>query len=86
MRFSAVEDLVKSGPVVASVTARAVEPLPGTFAGIIVRLDGAEPHDRTPVDDPAVNPLSPAFRIMIFTRWKSSSGSVMTHSVPIMAF
>ena len=53
------KDLVKSGPVVASVTARAVEPLPGTFAGIIVRLDGAEPHDRTPADDPAVNPLSP---------------------------
>jgi M6 family metalloprotease-like protein len=53
------EDLAKSGPVVASVTARAVEPLPGTFAGIIVRLDGAEPNDRTPADDPATNPLSP---------------------------
>jgi len=53
------EGLSSSGPVVASVTARAVEPLPGTFAGIIVRLDGAEPHDRTPPDDPAVNPLSP---------------------------
>jgi M6 family metalloprotease-like protein len=53
------EDLVKSGPVVATVTARAVEPLPGTFAGIIVRLDGEEPHDRTPADDPATNPLSP---------------------------
>ncbi len=33
-------------------------PLPGTYAGIAVRLDGAEPHDRTPVDDPATNPLS----------------------------
>jgi M6 family metalloprotease-like protein len=53
------EDLASSGPVVASITARAVEPLPGTFAGIIVRLDGEEPHDRTPADDPAVNPLSP---------------------------
>jgi hypothetical protein len=53
------EDLAKSGPVVATVTARAVEPLPGTFAGIIVRLDGEEPHDRTPADDPATNPLSP---------------------------
>ena len=52
------EDLAKSGPVVASVTARAVETVPGTFAGIIVRLDGAEPHDKTPVDDPAINPLS----------------------------
>jgi hypothetical protein len=53
------EDLAKSGLVVAKITARAVEPLPGTFAGIIVRLDGAEPRDRTPADDPATNPLSP---------------------------
>jgi M6 family metalloprotease-like protein len=53
------DGLAKSGPVVATITARAVEPLPGTFAGIIVRLDGAEPHDRTPADDPSVNPLSP---------------------------
>ncbi len=52
------EDLAKSGPVVAWITARASEPLPGTFAGIIVRLDGEEPHDRTPPDDPAKNPLS----------------------------
>jgi len=53
------EGLEKSGAVVATITSRAVEPLPGTFAGVIVRLDGEEPHDRTPVDDPAVNPLSP---------------------------
>ncbi|MFZ0282649.1 MAG: hypothetical protein WAL29_13445 [Bacteroidales bacterium] len=53
------EDLVKSGPVVATVTSRAVEPIPGTFAGIIVKLDGPEPRDRTPVDDPVINPLSP---------------------------
>ena len=52
------DSLAKSGPVVATITARAVEPQPGTFAGVIVRLDGAEPHDRTPSDDPAVNPLS----------------------------
>jgi len=51
--------LAKSGLAVAEVTARAVDPLPGTFAGIIVRLDGTEPGDRTPPDDPAVNPLSP---------------------------
>lgn len=50
--------MAKSGPVVAIITSRAVEPLPGTFAGVIVRLDGAEPPDRTPADDPAVNPLS----------------------------
>jgi hypothetical protein len=52
------EGLARSGLAVARVTARAVEPLPGTYAGLIVRLDGAEPHDRTPEDDPAVNPLS----------------------------
>jgi M6 family metalloprotease-like protein len=52
------EGLARSGLAVARVTARAVDPLPGTYAGIIVRLDGAEPHDRTPEDDPAVNPLS----------------------------
>lgn len=56
--FVSREGLAKSGPVVATITARAVEPLPGTFAGVIVRLDGAEPHDRAPPDDPAVNPLS----------------------------
>lgn len=53
------EKLADSGPVVAVVTAREVEPIPGTYAGLIVRLDGAEPRDRTPVDDPALNPLSP---------------------------
>ncbi len=52
------EGLARSGLAVAKVTARAVDPLPGTFAGIIVRLDGQEPHDRTPADDPATNPLS----------------------------
>jgi M6 family metalloprotease-like protein len=52
------DGLAQSGLVVAHVTARAVEPLPGTFAGITVRLDGDEPHDRRPVDDPATQPLS----------------------------
>jgi len=52
-------DLAQSGLAVAKVTARAVDPLPDTFAGIIVRLDGEEPVDRTPSDDPASNPLSP---------------------------
>lgn len=53
------EGLARSGPVVARVTARAVDPLPGTFAGIIVRFDGDEPDDRTPPSDPATDPLSP---------------------------
>ncbi|MFO7756659.1 MAG: hypothetical protein R6V34_11830, partial [Bacteroidales bacterium] len=52
------EGLAESGLAVARITTRAVEPLPGTYAGLIVRLDGEEPHDRTPVKDPAENPLS----------------------------
>jgi hypothetical protein len=53
------EGLAKSGLAVARVTARAVEPFPGEFAGIIVRLDGDEPHDRTPEGDPFTDPLTP---------------------------
>ena len=53
------DGLAKSGLAVAEVTARAVDPLPGTFAGIVVRLDGPQPGDRTPADDPATNPISP---------------------------
>jgi len=52
------DGLATTGPVVATVTARAVEPGPDGFAGIIVRLDGAEPRDRSPVGDPATDPLS----------------------------
>lgn len=52
------DELAKTGPIVATITARAVEPQQGAYAGIIVRLDGEEPHDRTPADDPSVNPLS----------------------------
>jgi M6 family metalloprotease-like protein len=50
--------LARTGVAVVDVTARAVEPIPGTVAGISIRLDGAAPQDRTPVDDPATNPLS----------------------------
>lgn len=52
------DGLAATGLAVARVTARAVHPLPGTHAGIVVRLDGEEPRDRTPEDDPATNPLS----------------------------
>jgi M6 family metalloprotease-like protein len=52
------DGLAESGLAVAEVTARAVNPLPGTLAGITVRLDGSEPLDRTPEDDPATHPLS----------------------------
>lgn len=52
-------DLAKNGLVVAVVTARAVEPLPGSYSGLVVRLDGDAPQDRTPESDPAQDPLSP---------------------------
>jgi M6 family metalloprotease-like protein len=53
------DGLAKLPPVVATITARAVEPLPGTYAGVVVRLDGNTPRDRTPETDPATDPLSP---------------------------
>lgn len=53
------EALASSAPFIARITARAVEPLPGEYAGVMVRLDGDEPHDRTPESDPATDPLSP---------------------------
>jgi len=52
------DGLTRSGLAVAEVTARAVAPLSGTYAGIVVRLDGEKPGDLTPPDDPAVNPFS----------------------------
>jgi M6 family metalloprotease-like protein len=50
--------LAASGLAVAKVTARAVEPVPGAVAGIIVTLDGEAPQDRTPADNINRNPLS----------------------------
>ena len=52
------DGLAKSGIAIADVTARAVDPIDGTYSGIVVRLDGLAPQDRTPADDPATNPLS----------------------------
>jgi M6 family metalloprotease-like protein len=52
------DGLAKSGIAVATVIPRAVAPKGPTVAGISIRLDGAAPQDRTPVDDPARNPLS----------------------------
>jgi M6 family metalloprotease-like protein len=56
--FLGRDELAKTGLAVAEVTARAVEPRPGTFAGLAVRFDGDGPGDLTPPDDPATNPLS----------------------------
>ena len=47
-----------SGLAVVDVTARARRAAAGAVAGHRVRLDGDAPQDRTPVDDPATNPLS----------------------------
>jgi M6 family metalloprotease-like protein len=52
------DGLAKTGVAVADVTARAIDPIPGTLSGIVVRLDGPAPRDRNPADDPATNPLS----------------------------
>jgi M6 family metalloprotease-like protein len=38
--FLSREGLAKSGLVAATLTARAVDPIPGAFAGVMVRLDG----------------------------------------------
>ena len=49
--------LSSSGPVVATLTARAVEPAPGEWAGLIVKLDGDPPQDRTLPCDRDADPL-----------------------------
>lgn len=55
--------LAQSGLAVANVTARIVDPLPGTLNGMHIRLDSVKTatgikKDFTPVDDPSKNPLS----------------------------
>ncbi len=60
------DDLAKSGLAVATVTARAVEPGPDSFAGITVALDGPAPQDRTPPDDMKLNPLSAGVPVFNF--------------------
>ena len=59
-------ELAKSGIAVATVAARAVAPDPDSSAGIIVRLDGPAPQDRTAPDDPKENPLSPGKSVFDF--------------------
>jgi hypothetical protein len=49
--------LTQSGLAVATVTARAVDPLPGEVAGVTVTLDGEAPQDRTPKCDINEDPL-----------------------------
>jgi hypothetical protein len=49
--------LATSGPMVVTIAARAIEPPAGSWAGLIVRLDGDAPQDRTPVCDRNTDPL-----------------------------
>jgi M6 family metalloprotease-like protein len=58
------DGLATSGVAVATIVARSVEPGPGTFAGVTVRLDGTAPQDKTPPCDRNADPLcagDPAF-------------------------
>ena len=52
------DGLAQSGLAVGRVTARAHKPLPNELTGILIRLDGDAPQDRTPPSDPATDPLS----------------------------
>lgn len=58
--------LTASGLAVATITARAVDPLPGEVAGIVVRLDGDPPQDRTPPCDVNTDPLCPGEPVFTF--------------------
>jgi len=49
--------LASSGPVVVTLIARSVEPPAGSWAGLITRLDGEAPQDRTPLCDRDKEPL-----------------------------
>jgi hypothetical protein len=49
--------LAASGPAVATIAARSVQPGRDTWAGFIVKLDGEAPQDRTPPCDRNADPL-----------------------------
>ncbi len=49
--------LAASGLAIATIAARAVEPWPGTLAGVTVTLNGEAPQDRTPPCDMKQDPL-----------------------------
>jgi M6 family metalloprotease-like protein len=51
------EGLAKSGLAVVRVIPREVDPGADKLQGLVVWLDGAEPRDRTPVQDPNTEPL-----------------------------
>ena len=58
--------LTANGLAVANITARAVAPAAGSYAGITIRLDGPAPQDHTPPDDRNKNPLSAGAPIFNF--------------------
>lgn len=48
--------LARSGPIVVTLAARAVEPQGEERAGVVITLDGPAPQDRTPPCDPQTDP------------------------------
>ena len=58
--------LQQSGVALATVTARAVDPLPGEVAGVTVHLDGPAPQDRTPACDMNADPVCPGEPVFNF--------------------
>lgn len=60
------DGLAGSGLAVATVTARAVDPGPNGLAGIVIKLDGAAPQDRTPACDMTQDPLCPGAPVFNF--------------------
>ncbi len=58
--------LAGSGLVVATITARAVDPGPSGLAGITITLDGSAPQDRTPPCDMKADPLCPGASVFNF--------------------
>jgi M6 family metalloprotease-like protein len=60
------DGLAKSGPVVARILARAVQPDPGELAGITIALDGDAPQDKSPSCETTSDPLCPGPAVFNF--------------------
>ena len=60
------DGLAQSGPVVAKIIAREVQPGPGELAGITIALDGSTPQDRSPSCEISQDPLCPGPAVFNF--------------------
>jgi M6 family metalloprotease-like protein len=59
-------ELASDGLAVADITAREVVRDTTSYSGLVVRLDGDAPQDRTPADDPATNAFSAGYSLYKF--------------------